>query len=131
MGAARAKAEAEQKISQQRAHEDAAQAAAAQIAAQVAEAAAEAQREATQKAVAAAEEAERRLQETKEENERKEADRANYPVPDFLKKALASNKVNIAVTGNSGIGKSSLINFVRKCTKKDAGFAKVGISECT
>ena len=41
------------------------------------------------------------------------------------------SKVNIAITGSSGTGKSSLINCLRSLKPKDEGAAKVGVKETT
>lgn len=76
-------------------------------------------------------EAQRRLREIEEENRRKEEERRNYPLPNFLKNSLTSGKLNIAVTGTSGVGKSSFINFVRDMKPSDPGYAAVGVTEST
>ena len=39
--------------------------------------------------------------------------------------------LNVAVTGNSGVGKSSLINAIRRLTADDEGAASVGVKETT
>jgi predicted GTPase len=39
--------------------------------------------------------------------------------------------LNIAVIGNSGVGKSSFINAIRRLTADDEGAAAVGVTECT
>jgi len=77
------------------------------------------------------EEAAKILAEIAEENRKKEEDRRDYPLPEFLKEHTGRNKVNIAVTGNSGVGKSSFINFIREIKKNKPGYAKVGARECT
>lgn len=51
-----------------------------------------------------------------------------------LKKAMEEWKgipLNIAVTGNSGTGKSSFINAIRDLTGDDEGAAKIGVIETT
>lgn len=42
-----------------------------------------------------------------------------------------TKKINIAVSGNSGAGKSSLINALRHMKPSDKGAAKVGVTEMT
>merc|ERR1719272_407150 len=65
-------------------------------------------------------------------NRKKEEDRKKYPVPEFLEKAIKSGKLNIAVAGNSGVGKSSFINFMRGMNiPSQEGYAKTGIAETT
>jgi len=39
--------------------------------------------------------------------------------------------LNVAVIGNSGVGKSSFINAIRGLTADDEGAAEVGVKECT
>jgi len=39
--------------------------------------------------------------------------------------------LNVAVTGNSGVGKSSFINAIRRLTAEDEGAAPVGVKETT
>jgi len=56
-------------------------------------------------------------------------DLAAYPVPEFLP---AEGDVNIAVTGNSGVGKSAFINAVRKNLLRGTDdIAETGIFETT
>lgn len=70
---------------------------------------------------------------TKVEEELREAevDMQTYPVPDYLKGAYSKMKVMLAVTGSSGVGKSSFINVVRRLRPKDAGAAQTGVTETT
>jgi len=70
---------------------------------------------------------------SKVEEELREAkqDMEDYPVPDYLQASHQQGKVMIAVTGASGVGKSSWINAVRRMRPKDAGAAKTGITETT
>eukprot|EP00438_Fugacium_kawagutii_P002111 Skav218461 [mRNA] locus=scaffold538:604979:606213:+ [translate_table: standard] len=48
-----------------------------------------------------------------QEIKRKEEEARNYPVPEFLLKSNHLNTVNIAITGDSGTGKSHLNNVIR------------------
>ncbi|CAK0849368.1 unnamed protein product [Prorocentrum cordatum] len=54
-----------------------------------------------------------------------------YPVPDYLQPAYRKGGVQVAVTGGSGVGKSSFINAIRRTRPRDQGAAKTGITECT
>ena len=84
---------------------------------------------------ASADELERRQRELDEHSEiirKKEEDQKQYPVPTYLKKALESGNVNVAITGASGAGKSSLSNVIRGTTNsKNPNHAKTGIKEST
>ena len=62
---------------------------------------------------------------------RKAEEARNYPLPKFLERSVKSGKVNLAVTGKSGVGKSSSINFTRNVTRQHPAYAKVGVQECT
>jgi len=55
----------------------------------------------------------------------------SYPVPDFLQKSGYESTVNIAVTGNSGVGKSLFINTVRGVRHADPTWAPVGVGDTT
>jgi len=54
-----------------------------------------------------------------------------YPVPEFLSTAYGIGGINVAVTGASGVGKSSFINAVRRLNARDAASARTGITETT
>merc|ERR1712078_436906 len=54
-----------------------------------------------------------------------------YPLPEWLKKAGYKATGNLAVTGNSGTGKSSLNNAMRGLKPRDEGAAAVGVKETT
>jgi len=71
------------------------------------------------------------LQKVEDELRAANLEAENYPVPEFLKSAYSMGKVMIGVTGASGVGKSSLINAVRRMRPKDAGAAQTGITETT
>jgi len=58
-------------------------------------------------------------------------DMAAYPEPEYLVKAGTKGKINICVTGASGVGKSSWINTVRRLNPKDEKAAKTGVTETT
>jgi len=60
-----------------------------------------------------------------------ERDLESYPVPGYLEGAYATGKLMVAVTGASGVGKSSFINAVRRMRPKDRGAAKTGVTETT
>jgi len=59
------------------------------------------------------------------------ADLREFPVPDYLSKSAAVGQIRIAVTGASGVGKSSWINAVRRLRTRDPGAAPTGLTECT
>lgn len=69
--------------------------------------------------------------EAEEAVRRAEEDARNYPVPSFLRAEHLAGAVNICVTGASGVGKSSLINALRRVKALDAAAAKVGEREQT
>mmetsp|Transcript_78799 Transcript_78799/g.255296 ORF Transcript_78799/g.255296 Transcript_78799/m.255296 type:complete len:289 (-) Transcript_78799:457-1323(-) len=52
-----------------------------------------------------------------------------YQPPAWLGKT--KGYINVAVAGNSGAGKSSFINAVRRCRPRDVGAARVGVNETT
>ncbi|CAE8726526.1 unnamed protein product [Polarella glacialis] len=55
--------------------------------------------------------------------------RENYPQPDWLEEV--DDYMNVAVVGNSGVGKSLLINKLRKLRPHAEGWAPVGVNETT
>mmetsp|Transcript_55109 Transcript_55109/g.124038 ORF Transcript_55109/g.124038 Transcript_55109/m.124038 type:complete len:546 (+) Transcript_55109:86-1723(+) len=55
----------------------------------------------------------------------------NYPVPEFLSKSGYERNVNVAITGNGGVGKSLFINTVRGIKPSDPHWAPVGVRETT
>jgi len=57
-------------------------------------------------------------------------DLRNYPEPAYLK-PHCGKKVMIAITGSSGVGKSSFINTIRRLRVSDPEAAKTGITETT
>eukprot|EP00467_Chlorarachnion_reptans_P021599 CAMPEP_0114521342 /NCGR_PEP_ID=MMETSP0109-20121206/20133_1 /TAXON_ID=29199 /ORGANISM="Chlorarachnion reptans, Strain CCCM449" /LENGTH=1340 /DNA_ID=CAMNT_0001702437 /DNA_START=130 /DNA_END=4154 /DNA_ORIENTATION=- len=54
-----------------------------------------------------------------------------YPLPEWLKAAGYKATGNLAITGNSGTGKSSLTNAMRGLRPRDDGAAAVGVKETT
>lgn len=59
------------------------------------------------------------------------ADLDSYPVPDFLTSDYGKGSINMAVTGGSGVGKSSFINALRRVKASDPSAAKTGVLETT
>jgi len=76
--------------------------------------------------VAALEEEHRKA---KEEHQRRQDELLNYPRPSWLDKCEGT--INVAVTGNSGIGKSLLINRLRRLKSGAHLWAPVGVRETT
>jgi len=76
-------------------------------------------------------EAENKLRQLDEYFEQSYADLDKYPVPDFLSSDYGKGKINMAVTGASGVGKSSFINAIRRVKAKDTSAAKTGVLETT
>eukprot|EP00468_Gymnochlora_sp_CCMP2014_P015396 CAMPEP_0167769978 /NCGR_PEP_ID=MMETSP0110_2-20121227/17639_1 /TAXON_ID=629695 /ORGANISM="Gymnochlora sp., Strain CCMP2014" /LENGTH=525 /DNA_ID=CAMNT_0007659055 /DNA_START=172 /DNA_END=1749 /DNA_ORIENTATION=- len=54
-----------------------------------------------------------------------------YPLPEWLRRAGYKATGNLAITGNSGTGKSSLTNAMRGLRPRDEGAAAVGVKETT
>jgi len=52
-----------------------------------------------------------------------------YQPPAWMGKT--KGRINVGIAGNSGAGKSSFINAVRRCRPRDPGAAKVGVNETT
>jgi len=69
------------------------------------------------------------LEAEKERQRLQEEARRNYPQPAWLDKV--DGCINIAVVGNSGVGKSLLINRLRKLRPQAEGWAAVGVNETT
>mmetsp|Transcript_37059 Transcript_37059/g.85588 ORF Transcript_37059/g.85588 Transcript_37059/m.85588 type:complete len:460 (-) Transcript_37059:116-1495(-) len=80
-------------------------------------------REAELKAREEALEAERKEQRLREEAVQ------NYPQPSWLNQVEGT--INVGVTGNAGVGKSLLINKLRRLRPGAAGWAPVGVKETT
>lgn len=51
--------------------------------------------------------------------------------PEYLKEASSSGNIMLAVTGASGVGKSSLVNSLRKVKDTDPDAAQTGVKETT
>mmetsp|Transcript_70697 Transcript_70697/g.163433 ORF Transcript_70697/g.163433 Transcript_70697/m.163433 type:complete len:317 (+) Transcript_70697:38-988(+) len=71
------------------------------------------------------------LQGTLQRLQLREEEAREYPVPEFLRRAGYEGKVNVAVCGNSGVGKSLFINTVRGVKRGDPTWAPVGVTEET
>mmetsp|Transcript_48169 Transcript_48169/g.105042 ORF Transcript_48169/g.105042 Transcript_48169/m.105042 type:complete len:469 (+) Transcript_48169:51-1457(+) len=69
------------------------------------------------------------LQAQQEEQKKREEARKNYPQPAWLDKVEGC--INLAVVGNSGVGKSLLINRLRRLRPQAEGWAAVGVNETT
>eukprot|EP00408_Alexandrium_pacificum_P006301 CAMPEP_0171223330 /NCGR_PEP_ID=MMETSP0790-20130122/35722_1 /TAXON_ID=2925 /ORGANISM="Alexandrium catenella, Strain OF101" /LENGTH=434 /DNA_ID=CAMNT_0011689301 /DNA_START=16 /DNA_END=1317 /DNA_ORIENTATION=- len=74
---------------------------------------------------------EARLKELEEKNRLIEEDAKSYPIPPFLVQAGYEGTVNVAVVGNSGVGKSLFINTVRGIRHGSPEWAPVGVNETT
>lgn len=68
------------------------------------------------------------LEAERAEQRRCEETRRNYPIPAWLS---CDGRMNVAVTGNAGVGKSLLINRLRRIRPGADGWAPVGIEETT
>jgi len=77
------------------------------------------------------EQALQRLQTLEEELQVAEMDLQEYPIPEYLRDACQAGVVNVAITGASGVGKSSWVNTIRKLKARDPGAAKTGTVETT
>mmetsp|Transcript_33204 Transcript_33204/g.95495 ORF Transcript_33204/g.95495 Transcript_33204/m.95495 type:complete len:312 (-) Transcript_33204:91-1026(-) len=71
------------------------------------------------------------LKELLEKLQQAEEDAREYPCPEFLSEAGVEGKVNVAVAGGSGVGKSLFINTVRGVDSGDPTWAPVGVVEET
>eukprot|EP00929_Paragymnodinium_shiwhaense_P025764 TRINITY_DN15510_c0_g1_i1.p1 TRINITY_DN15510_c0_g1~~TRINITY_DN15510_c0_g1_i1.p1 ORF type:complete len:480 (-),score=122.12 TRINITY_DN15510_c0_g1_i1:285-1508(-) len=69
------------------------------------------------------------LRAAQEEIQRREEDLRNYPLPAYL--VQGEGHINVAITGNSGVGKSSFSNRVRRLKKGQPGYAPTGVIETT
>lgn len=74
-------------------------------------------------------ERERALEEERDSQERREAARRDYPQPEWLDNLEGT--INVGVVGNSGVGKSLLINKLRRVRPHADGWAPVGVNETT
>jgi len=52
-------------------------------------------------------------------------------LPEYLERAGLAGKIMIAVTGASGVGKSSIVNALRRVGDSDAEAARTGVTETT
>lgn len=69
------------------------------------------------------------LEEERERQRRCEEARRDYPQPKWLENIEGT--VNIGVVGNAGVGKSLLINKLRRIRPQAQGWAPVGVNETT
>jgi len=60
-----------------------------------------------------------------------ETDELEYPLPGYLEEAANSGKIMLAITGASGVGKSSLVNAFRRLRDTDENAAATGVQETT
>lgn len=74
-------------------------------------------------------ERERALEEERDNQDRREAARRDYPQPEWLDNLEGT--INVGVVGNSGVGKSLLINKLRRVRPHADGWAPVGVNETT
>jgi small GTP-binding protein len=72
---------------------------------------------------------EKTLKLEKEQAQQREDELRNYPCPAFLDKPEGT--INVVITGNSGVGKSSLINQLRRVRPGALTWAPVGVKETT
>lgn len=72
---------------------------------------------------------EEELEAEKQRQRRNEEARRNYPQPRWLENVQGT--MNIGVVGNSGVGKSLLINKLRRIRPHADGWAPVGVNETT
>lgn len=69
------------------------------------------------------------LEAEREEMNRREEARRNYPQPSWLDSVEGT--MNVGITGNAGVGKSLLINKIRRARRGSEGWAPVGVNETT
>lgn len=74
---------------------------------------------------------EEELKEIEEKHRLLEEELTNYPRPEFLGEPGLPGVVNVAVVGNSGVGKSLLINSLRDVNSGDETWAPVGVQQTT
>jgi len=73
----------------------------------------------------------RRLSNVEAALEAAETDELEYPLPGYLEEAANSGKIMLAITGASGVGKSSLVNAFRRLRDTDENAAATGVQETT
>lgn len=69
------------------------------------------------------------LEEERNALQAREEERRNYPIPKWLENVTGT--MNLAVVGNAGVGKSLLINKLRRLRPHAKGWAPVGVNETT
>lgn len=76
-------------------------------------------------------EAKRELFDVERELEEAGADLKKFPLPEYLQASDCPGQLRIAVTGASGVGKSSWINALRRLLPDDKDAAATGVTETT
>eukprot|EP00927_Polykrikos_kofoidii_P034686 TRINITY_DN29378_c0_g1_i1.p1 TRINITY_DN29378_c0_g1~~TRINITY_DN29378_c0_g1_i1.p1 ORF type:complete len:474 (-),score=91.13 TRINITY_DN29378_c0_g1_i1:441-1811(-) len=71
------------------------------------------------------------LKVAQEEQRRQEETQREYPIPDWMEREKLEHGINIGVVGNTGVGKSLLINRLRRIRPHAEGWAPVGVNETT
>eukprot|EP00928_Gymnodinium_smaydae_P096122 TRINITY_DN8425_c0_g2_i1.p1 TRINITY_DN8425_c0_g2~~TRINITY_DN8425_c0_g2_i1.p1 ORF type:complete len:460 (+),score=94.74 TRINITY_DN8425_c0_g2_i1:184-1563(+) len=74
---------------------------------------------------------EKALEQERETLRKQEEAERDYPVPEWLKDKTLKGTINIGVVGNAGVGKSLLINKLRRIRPHADGWAQVGVNETT
>mmetsp|Transcript_68210 Transcript_68210/g.142545 ORF Transcript_68210/g.142545 Transcript_68210/m.142545 type:complete len:459 (-) Transcript_68210:55-1431(-) len=87
------------------------------------------QREELQKREAEIQERQKALEEERSAQQARAKARQDYPQPKWLENLEGT--INIGVVGNSGVGKSLLINKIRRVRPQAHGWAPVGVKETT
>jgi len=87
--------------------------------------------EADQKSKQQLAEAKRELFDVERELEEAGADLRAFPLPEYLQASECPGQIRIAVTGASGVGKSSWINALRRLLPNDKDAAETGVTETT
>lgn len=71
------------------------------------------------------------LEKEREQQRQREEAQRNYPMPPWMLQEAVEGTINIAVVGNAGVGKSLLINKLRRIRPQAKGWAPVGVNETT
>jgi len=76
-------------------------------------------------------EAKRELLDVERELEEAGAELKEFPLPAYMQASQSPGQIRIAVTGASGVGKSSLVNALRRLLANDKDAAQTGVTETT